>query len=117
MTDMIERVARAIAESLGVDPDDTVNFPDRTTVMWKEFVPQARAAIEAMKRNPETTPKGIPVLVDGGVAMKKTGGEWFTGMEEPMFQRPLQWEPTFWIPLDAFNEPLRQDSPAPTVEE
>ena len=51
----------------------------------------------------ETAPKGVPVIVAGGVAMQKTGGEWFTGMEEPLYQRPLQWEPTWWMPIPTDN--------------
>tara|TARA_R110002072_G_scaffold100778_9_gene222061 strand:+ start:6218 stop:6427 length:210 start_codon:yes stop_codon:yes gene_type:complete len=47
----------------------------------------------------ETAPKGVPVLVAGGLAMQKTGGEWFSGMEEPLYRRMLQWTPTHWMPL------------------
>ena len=49
-------------------------------------------------------PKGVPVLVAGGVAMLKTGGEWFTGMEEPLFQRPLEWTPKWWAKIPVDNE-------------
>ncbi len=53
-----------------------------------------------MSKQPiETAPKGIPVLVTGGIAMQKTGGEWFTGMEEPRYERPLQWQPKWWMPI------------------
>lgn len=46
-----------------------------------------------------TAPKGVPVIVSGGIAMKKTGGLWYTGMEEPMYQRPIQWEVKGWMPI------------------
>ena len=42
-------------------------------------------------------PKGVPVIVRGGIAMKKTSGEWFSGMEDPLYQRPLQWKPDCWM--------------------
>jgi len=48
---------------------------------------------------PDIAPKGVPVLVAGGVAMKKTGGQWFTGLEEPLFQRPIEWKVTWWAPI------------------
>lgn len=47
----------------------------------------------------QEAPKGVPVLVSGGVAMKKTGGKWYTGMEEPLYQRELQWTPEWWAPI------------------
>lgn len=46
-------------------------------------------------------PKGIPVIVDGGLAMRKTGDEWFSGMEEPLYKIKLQWAPTAWMHLPA----------------
>ena len=58
---------------------------------------------EASRQPIETAPKGVPVLVAGGLAMKKTGGEWFSGMEEPLYQRPLQWSPTWWMPIPRDN--------------
>ena len=54
---------------------------------------------ETAGRHIKDAPKGVPVLVYGGVAMLKTGGEWFTGMEEPLFTRRLEWEPDCWWPL------------------
>jgi len=46
MSDMIERVARAVCEQGGFDPDDTMpNDGPR----WKYYVPGARAAIQAMR--------------------------------------------------------------------
>ena len=57
-----------------------------------------------MKRyNPELAPKGVPVIIAGGVAMKKTGEEWYTGMEEPLFQRRLEWDPNWWSPIPNDN--------------
>ena len=47
----------------------------------------------------ETAPKGIPVIVAGGLAMRKTGSEWYTGMEDPRYERALQWQPKWWMPI------------------
>ena len=57
--------------------------------------------IERMKMSEHTPPEGRRVLVAGGVAMLRNGF-WFTGMEEPLFTRRLEWEPTWWafIPTD-----------------
>lgn len=55
---------------------------------------------------PEIAPKGVPVLVAGGIAMKKTGGEWFTGMDGFAFERKLNWEPEWWACIPQGNEPL-----------
>lgn len=59
MTGMIERVARAICEE-NVGECDTVCFGDSGTVFseerkprWQWWVPEARAAIEAMKEPTE----------------------------------------------------------------
>lgn len=48
-------------------------------------------------------PKGVPVIVAGGIAMLKTGDEWFTGMEEPLFQRRLEWTPKWWMKIPESN--------------
>jgi hypothetical protein len=48
-------------------------------------------------------PKGVPVIVSGGVAMLKTGNEWFTGMEAPLFERPLGWTPRWWMKIPTEN--------------
>jgi len=47
-------------------------------------------------------PVGVCVIVAGGVAKIKEDGIWYTGMEEPVFERPLEWSPKWWakIPLD-----------------
>lgn len=47
----------------------------------------------------ESAPKGVPVLVRGGIAKKKTGDEWFTGMEEPLYQRRIEWDVKAWAHL------------------
>jgi len=52
----------------------------------------------------DTAPKGVPVLVAGGIAMRKTGGGWFTGMEEPAFTRELNWEPKWWAFIPQQND-------------
>lgn len=51
-----------------------------------------------------TAPKGVPVLVAGGIAMLKTGGVWFSGMAEPAFTRPLNWEPKWWAVIPQQND-------------
>lgn len=54
MTDMIERVARAICRAGGKDPDETmIELGGVRTPMWDAFVPIARAAIEAMREPTE----------------------------------------------------------------
>jgi GTP-dependent phosphoenolpyruvate carboxykinase len=57
-------------------------------------------------------PKGVPVLVSGGVAMLKTGGVWVSGMSEPAFTRELNWKPEWWASIPQENDPL--PSPRPT---
>ena len=61
--------------------------------------------IEAYRTADKTPPNGVPVLVTGGVAMRKTGGEWFTGMEDPLYQRPLEWTPEWWAFIPQNIEP------------
>lgn len=53
---------------------------------------------------PETAPKGAPVLVAGGIAMRKTGDEWYSGMCEPPFSRRLEWQPQWWAVIPQQNE-------------
>jgi len=53
---------------------------------------------------PECAPKGAPVLVAGGLAMRKTGGKWFSGMTDEPFTRELNWEPKWWAPIPQQNE-------------
>ena len=48
-------------------------------------------------------PKNVPVIVNGGTAMKKEDGCWYTGMEEPLFQRPIEWEVKGWMPLPYYS--------------
>lgn len=55
---------------------------------------------------PEIAPNGVPVLIAGGIAMKKTDGKWFSGMCEPAFSRELNWEPEWWANLPQQNDPL-----------
>ena len=59
------------------------------------------------KMSPYCAPKGVPVLVAGGIAMRKTGDEWLSGMCEPAFSRPLTWQPQWWAPIPQQNEPPR----------
>jgi hypothetical protein len=53
---------------------------------------------------PETAPKGAPVLVAGGIAMRKTGNVWVTGMDEPAFTRELNWTPKWWACIPQQND-------------
>ena len=55
------------------------------------------------KMPPETAPKGVPVLVAGGIAMLKTGGVWYSGMTDNPFTRPLNWEPKWWAEIPQQN--------------
>ena len=55
------------------------------------------------KMPPESAPKGAPVLVAGGIAMKKTGGVWYSGMTDEPFTRPLNWEPKWWAVIPQQN--------------
>lgn len=56
--DQEERVARAICSAQGLDPDHVL-FPDadgsEDRALWRSFIRQARAAIEAMPE-PEEKP-------------------------------------------------------------
>lgn len=63
----------------------------------------AMISIHLRQTAEEKPPKGVPVIVDGGIAMLKTGDEWFTGMEEPLFQRPLGWTPKWWMKIPTKN--------------
>ncbi|KKL78801.1 hypothetical protein LCGC14_2021280, partial [marine sediment metagenome] len=50
----------------------------------------------------------LPVLVDGGMAMWRDG-VWYTGMEEPWFQRPIEWTVRRWAPITAALNRLSAD--------
>ncbi len=50
----------------------------------------------------------LPVLVDGGIAMWRDG-VWYTGMEEPWFQRPIEWTVRRWAPITAALNRLSAD--------
>lgn len=60
-------------------------------------------SIQIRQTDEELPPKGIPVIVAGGTAMLKTGNEWFTGMEEPLFTRHLEWTPKWWMQIPTDN--------------
>lgn len=53
-------------------------------------------------------PKGVPVLVQGGVAKKNTGGEWVSLLTG----RPLQWTPTWWAHLPTVAESAPDNHPS-----
>ena len=59
-----------------------------------------------MTETMELTPDdGQIVIVAGGIAQYRDG-VFYTGMEEPMYQRPIEWSVTWW-------EPLRYQTSAP----
>lgn len=60
--------------------------------------------INSQRTEHNLPPKGVPVLVAGGVAMMKTGNEWFTGMQEPLYTRPLIWTPKWWAHIPFSND-------------
>jgi hypothetical protein len=62
--------------------------------------------IERIKTSDQLPPKGVTVIVAGGPAMLKTGGEWFSGIEEPMFTRTLQCTPEWWAYFPTDNDPM-----------
>lgn len=70
MATMIERVARAICNASGIDPDrkyKSSDYSERTSpheFAWHEFQPEARAAIEAM-RNPTEQVADAFIGLDG----------------------------------------------------
>ena len=78
----------------------------------EEALITAKALRERMGWQPiETAPKGIPVLVEGGLAMRKTGDDWYSGMESPLYQRPLQWQPKWWQPIPTPPTPGNTEEP------
>lgn len=48
-------------------------------------------------------PNGVIVIVEGGLAKRVTGGEWLTGMSEPLFTRPIEWAVERWMPFPVYN--------------
>lgn len=47
--------------------------------------------------------EGSIVLVAGGTAQWREG-KWYSGMEHPYFQRPIQWEVKRWLPLHEIED-------------
>jgi len=45
----------------------------------------------------------ITVMVAGGIA-RYVDGVWWTGMEEPLYQREIKWEVTHWKPITLTKE-------------
>ena len=63
--------------------------------------------------SPEATARWIPVeerlpenrqivIVSGGTA-RYLDGIWYTGMEEPLFRRDIQWRVTHWMPFPSLQ--------------
>ena len=58
----------------------------------------------------DEAPEGVALIVSGGIAMKKNG-TWYTGMEEPLYKRPIQWEVTGWMAIPVMqHEDVRGDT-------
>ncbi len=53
-------------------------------------------------------PEGATVIVSGGIAQKRAG-VWYSGMEEPMFSRPIQWNVTWWAEIYYGEKPPKMD--------
>jgi hypothetical protein len=52
--------------------------------------------LEKHETNDKLPPLDVPVLVTGGIAIYRGAGLWVTGMEEPLYKRPLEWVPKWW---------------------
>jgi hypothetical protein len=53
-----------------------------------------------------TAPLNCPVLVAGGVALKRSDGKWVTGMSDQPFTKELNWEPQWWSCIPQQNDPM-----------
>ncbi len=51
----------------------------------------------------EPPQEGAVVLVAGGVAQYRDG-IWYTGMEEPLYQRPIEWDVKWWMAIPSAPE-------------
>ena len=58
------------------------------------------------RRAPE---EGEIVFVRGGVAQYR-GDVFYTGMEDPRYTRPIQWEVDWWMPISTTRCDLSQES-------
>ena len=58
-----------------------------------------RIAIEVIPTSVQKPPKGVLVVVAGGVAKYLTGGDWRSGING----RLLAWEPKWWAPIPGDN--------------
>lgn len=64
----------------------------------EEYIIKLEKEVEGSGWQPiETAPKGMPVIVNGGMAIQKTGNEWYTCMTTE--GRKLEWNPTHWMLL------------------
>lgn len=52
--------------------------------------------INSQRTEHNLPPKGLEVIVAGGTAMLKNDGNWYSGFEEPYFERQLEWTPKWW---------------------
>jgi hypothetical protein len=82
MTDLIERVARAITIAEGDDPDGhTGSLLNNYELWWEHRIPQARAAIAAMRELP------------GNPGPRYTAGEYSRRTQEAMVDDALSQPP------------------------
>ena len=58
-----------------------------------------KSHIHIEKQAPDEAPKGVWVLVAGGMAKKQTGGTWISFQNN----RQLQWEPKWWAHVPTEN--------------
>ncbi|MEM8636138.1 MAG: hypothetical protein AAGF33_14285 [Pseudomonadota bacterium] len=49
-------------------------------------------------------PVFTPVIVAGGIAMLRSGDRWFSGLLEPVWEIPLNWEPKWWAEIPTEND-------------
>lgn len=61
---------------------------------------ELRMTAKVIATSEKMPPNGVLVVVAGGVARRKTGGEWFSGING----RKLNWEPKWWIPIPGDND-------------
>jgi hypothetical protein len=70
--------ARARARCYGLNPDEAALEKGRPVPLWKTFVAEVRAVIEAA----DATDRATPAMEQAGVAALKSGrlmpGDWFT---------------------------------------
>ncbi len=109
----IERLRGAVAWALGEEGEWPARQEGEGAFYWRKAL-RALAA-EAKPEAPEVATEcacpaeGEIVFVQGGVAQYRKG-LYYTGMEDPRWERPILWTVTWWYP--AYSDPgdkLRPD--------